>query len=197
MSVCEDTPRRQSINHQSSTKAFFWWKVPRLCSQLLWDGLKQSLTEYKKSTFATTFSPAWSQEWSCPLLRASIALSGSAAQEAHREFQVTAKFQAWAGHAAKFYQPSLMGMLPPSKWLNPSFMLQICNTALLEDYSVSNPAAFFFAFFRRMKWVKGTFWAWWTAVPGSGNTTSITVTRREQSTMRINSRSSNHLILHF
>lgn len=159
--------------------------------------LRQSLIEHQKKGFSASCRSARSQVWSHPLLQVSIALPGSAAREVHREFQETAKFQACAGHAAKSYQPSLMGMLPPSKWLNPSFMLQTCNTSLLQHYSISNLSAFFFAFFRTIKRVKGTFLAWWTAGAGSGNTASMTVIRRQQSTTRIDTRNSNHLILHF
>lgn len=62
------------------------------------------------------------------------------------------------------------------KWLNPSFVLQTCNTSLLEHYSFFNLPAFF----RRIKRLKDTFWPQWTAVGGSGNTTNITVTRKER-----------------
>lgn len=182
--VRKDTPRRQSINHQSSFVGKCHGSAVS-CYRVSWS--KAWLNT--KKAFAAFLSSAWSQAWSCPLLQVSIALSGSAAQEAHGEFQATAKFQACAGHAARFYQPPLMGILPPSKLLNPSFMLQTCNASPLEHYSISNPAIFFFAFLRRIKWVKGMFWAWWTAVAGSGNTVSITVSRREQSTERINRRS--------
>lgn len=85
-----------------------------------------------------------------------------------------------------------MGMLPPQ---NDLIQVLCYKHAIPPCWS---PTAFHLdAFFTRIERFKGSFWARWTAVGGSGNTTSITVTRREQSTMRINSRSSSNLILQF
>lgn len=91
---------------------------------MIQDGLKQSLnTIIKKKNKTKKHWPLpsalaghrYGYDRAALLLQGSIALPGSAAQEAHREFQVTAKFQACAGQAAKFCQPPLMGASPPAK----------------------------------------------------------------------------------